>query len=44
MNAAMLMVCLAGSAAVGQPSETVFKAAGIEVRTEAAAQQRYSRT
>ena len=31
MNAAILMVCLAGSAAVGQENETVFKAPRIEV-------------
>ena len=35
MNAAMLMVCLAGNAAVAQqPPETVFKAPLIEVKTE----------
>ncbi len=33
MNAAMLMVCLAGSAAVGQNNDTIFKAPGIEIRS-----------
>ena len=33
MNAALLMVCLAGSTALGQPNDTVFKAPGIEVKT-----------
>ncbi len=41
MKAAMLMVCLTGSA-VGQPSETVFKAPGIEVRTESRAGKTFS--
>lgn len=33
MNAAMLMVCLAGAGAIGQPEETIFKARRIEVKT-----------
>lgn len=33
MNAAMLMVCLAGAGAIGQPEETIFKAPRIEVKT-----------
>jgi hypothetical protein len=41
MNAAMLMLCLTGSA-VGQPGETVFKAPGIEVRTETRDDKTYS--
>lgn len=41
MNAAMLIVCLAGSTVVGQP-DTVFKAPGIEIKTEMREGKTYS--
>jgi hypothetical protein len=34
MSAAVLMVCLLESVAIGQPSETVFKAPRIEIKTD----------
>src|SRR5438445_9250317 len=42
MNAAMILICVAGSAAVGQPDDTVFKAPRIEVKNAARDGKTYS--